>query len=49
MEEEKKTEGPDNMETVEMDDAANVDEAVFNQGNELLDESVEANFTCTHP
>jgi hypothetical protein len=37
------------MENVEMDDAANVDEAVFNQGNDLLDESIEANFTCTHP
>ena len=37
------------MENVDMDDAANVDEAVFNQGNDLLDESIEANFTCTHP
>lgn len=48
MEEEAKT-GEKEMENVDMADAGNVDEAVFNQGNELIEESVEANFTCTHP
>ena len=50
MEEEKVAATTDkDMENVDMDDAANVDEAAFNQGNDLIDESHEANFTCTHP
>ena len=49
MEEEKAPATESKMEDVDMEEDANVDEAVFNQGNDLIDESHEANFTCTHP
>jgi len=49
MEEEKAPATETKMEDVDMEEDANVDEAVFNQGNDLIDESHEANFTCTHP
>mgnify|MGYP002631994768 CR=1 FL=1 len=43
------TTGDDNMDNVDVDDVANLDENIFNQNNDLMDESSEQSFTCTHP
>jgi hypothetical protein len=33
----------------DVDDAANLDENVFDQKNDLIDDSSEQSFSCTHP
>lgn len=48
-EEEKVSAVEDNMENVDVDDVANLDENIFNQNNDLMDESSEKAFQCTHP
>jgi hypothetical protein len=37
------------MDNVEVDDVNQLDENVFNQNNDLMDESSEQSFSCTHP
>ena len=48
--EEKKVpaEGGD-MDNIEVDDVNNLDENLFNQGNDLIDDAAEQSFSCTHP
>jgi hypothetical protein len=48
-EEEKVPAMDDNMDNVDVDDVANLDENIFNQNNDLIDESSEKSFQCTHP
>ena len=46
--EEKKV-SDDKMEDVDMDDVNNLDENIFDHENELMDDSKESSFQCTHP
>jgi hypothetical protein len=47
--EEQKVPAEGDMDNVDVDDAANLDENVFNQNNDLIDDSSEQSFSCTHP
>lgn len=48
-EEEKVAAVDDNMDNVDVDDVANLDDNIFDQKNELIDDSSEKSFQCTHP
>jgi hypothetical protein len=39
----------DNMNNVDVDDVNNLDENIFNQNNDLMDESSEQTFSCNNP
>ena len=38
-----------NTADVDMDDARNLDENVFKKNNDIIDDSAEAEFSCTNP
>ena len=47
--EEEKVAAGDDMDNVDVENVADLDENIFNQNNELMDESSEQCFACTHP
>ena len=50
-EEEKKTDTNTNkqVEDIDLEDANNIDEKAFEEGNDLIDENVEKEFRCYNP